>query len=170
MEMTSAIMKRRSIRKFTEEKVLADSAMKIVEAGAAAPSAMNKRPVRFILLNKEEMARLAEKIEQKGPFLEGQWAVAVCGDRRGYGPGTGWLEDCAAAMENMLIAAAEMELGSLWYGVYARAAKEPQVREFLKLPEGVEICGIAVIGHPAEEREPHRGVDSAILHFGCWKE
>ncbi|MFR5879313.1 MAG: nitroreductase family protein [Cloacibacillus evryensis] len=42
--MTSAIMKRRSIRKFTAEKVPADSAMRIVEAGAAAPSAMNKRP------------------------------------------------------------------------------------------------------------------------------
>lgn len=58
--MTSAIMKRRSIRKFTAEKVPADSAMRIVEAGAAAPSAMNKRPVRFILLDKAAMAALAE--------------------------------------------------------------------------------------------------------------
>lgn len=168
--MTSAIMKRRSIRKFTAEKVPADSAMRIVEAGAAAPSAMNKRPVRFILLDKAAMAALAERIDQKGPFLEGQWAIAVCGDRRGYGPGSGWLEDCAAAMENMLIAATELGLGSLWYGVYARAAKEPPVREFLKLPDEVEVCGIAVIGHAAEEKEPHWGVDSSILHIGCWKE
>lgn len=73
-------------------------------------------------------------------------------------------------MENMLIAATELGLGSLWYGVYARAAKEPPVREFLKLPDEVEVCGIAVIGHAAEEKEPHRGVDSSILHIGCWKE
>ena len=66
--MVSAIMKRRSIRKFTEEKVSADSAMRIVEAGAAAPSAMNRRPVRFILLDKEAMARFAEKVAQKEPL------------------------------------------------------------------------------------------------------
>ena len=168
--MVSAIMKRRSIRKFTEEKVSADSVMRIVEAGAAAPSAMNRRPVRFILLDKEAMARFAEKVAQKEPFLEGQWAIAVCADRRGYDQEGAWLEDCSAAMENILIAATEMGLGSLWYGVYARAAKEPPVREFLKLPDEVEACGIAVIGHAAEEKEPHWGVDSSILHIGCWKE
>lgn len=48
--------------------------MQIVEAGYAAPSAMNLRPVRFILLDKGAMAELAEKIE-------GQWAVAVCAVR-----------------------------------------------------------------------------------------
>ena len=39
-----------------------------------------------------------------------------------------------------------------------------------KLPDEVEACGIAVIGHAAEEKEPHWGVDSSILHIGCWKE
>ncbi|MDO5115044.1 MAG: nitroreductase family protein [Synergistaceae bacterium] len=170
MSALEAIMKRRSVRRFTEEAVPRETAMKIVEAGAAAPSAMNLRPVRFILLNKSEMAALAEKIEQKTPFLEGQWAVAVCADTRGYSSGMAWLEDSAAAMENMLIAAEELGLGSLWYGVYARPAKEPQLREFLRLPRGVEIAGVAVIGRKGEEKGERGAFDPSVLRFGSWTE
>lgn len=74
-------MKRRSIRQFTCEAVAEETAMQIVDAGNAAPSAMNLRPVRFILLDNVAMAELTEEIE-------GQWAVAVCADTRGYAHGT----------------------------------------------------------------------------------
>lgn len=170
MTATEAIMKRRSIRKFTDEPVTKETAMKLIDAAAAAPSAMNLRPVRFILMDKEDMKKLAATVGQKQPFEQGQWAIAVCADTRGYTGGTGWIEDCSAALENILIAATDLGLGSLWYGVYRRAAKEPQVRAALNLPESAECTGIAVIGHAAEEHEEHGRAAAKYIFESKWSE
>ena len=116
------------------------------------------------------MAKLAETIDQKQPFEQGQWAIAVCADTRGYTGGTGWLEDASAALENILIAATALGLGSLWYGVYRRTAKEPQVRAVLSLPEGAECAGIAVIGRAAEEHKEHGQADAKFVFESAWKE
>lgn len=170
MTAIEAIMKRRSIRKFTQEPVTKETAMQLVDAAAAAPSAMNLRPVRFILMDKHDMVKLAETIDQKQPFEQAQWAIAVCADTRGYTGGTGWLEDSAAALENIQIAATALGLGALWYGVYRRAAKEPQVRAALNLPEGVECTGIAVIGHPAETHREHGKAEKKLVLESMWNE
>ena len=170
MTAIEAIMKRRSVRKFTDELVAKETVKQIIDAAAAAPSAMNLRPVRFILMDKRDMAKLAETITQKAPFEQGQWAIAVCADTRGYTGGTGWIEDASAALENIMISATALGLGSLWYGVYRRAAKEPQVRAALNLPEGAECTGIAVIGHPAEEKEEHGQADAKFVFESAWKE
>ena len=170
MTAIEAIMKRRSIRQFTDEAVAKETAMQLIDAAAAAPSAMNRRPVRFVLMDKSDMASLAEKIDQKAPFEQGQWAIAVCSDRRGYKGGTGWLEDACAALENILIGATSLGLGSLWYGVYLRETKEQQVRAALNLPDGVEIIGIAIIGHAAEEKPAHGQAGKNFVFESQWKE
>ncbi|MDY3868529.1 MAG: nitroreductase family protein [Pyramidobacter sp.] len=169
-ETLKNILARRSVRSFTDDPVCESSMEMVLAAACAAPSAKNVRPVRFIVLNKKEMAELAEKIEQKAPFVQGQWAIAVCADTRGYSCGLGWIEDCAAAMENMQIACVSLGLGSLWYGVYKRAPKEAQCREFLKLPEGVEILGITVMGYAASPTEPHAGIRAEEVRYGAWSE
>lgn len=169
MTAIEAIMKRRSIRKFTDMPVAREKVMEIIYAAAAAPSAMNLRPVRLILMEKQDMTKLAETIEQKAPFIEGQWAIAVCANTRGYTGGIGWLEDCAAALENILIAAVALDLGALWYGVYNRPAKEPQVRAALNLPDGTECAGIAVIGHPAEKKEEHGKAKPEYIFMSKWE-
>lgn len=169
-ETLTSILSRRSIRRFTDDSVCESTMRLVLAAGSAAPSACAQFPVRFIVLNRERMAALAERVEQKSPFQQGQWAIAVCADTRGYANGLAWIEDCAAAMENMQIACASLGLGSLWYGVYARPAKEPQVREFLKLPKGVEVLGITVMGYAAEKKEPTSGVDMTRVRIGEWSE
>jgi len=169
-ETLTNIMSRRSIRRFSGDAVCESTMNLVLAAGAAAPSACGVFPVRFVVLNKERMAELAQQVAQKEPFLEGQWAIAVCADTRGYQNGLAWIEDCAAAMENMQIACVSLGLGSLWYGVYARAAKEPQVRAFLKLPEGVEVLGITIMGYAAEKKAAAQGVDMKRVRFGEWSE
>ncbi len=164
------IMSRRSIRKYKGDSVDESTMRLVLAAGCAAPSAMHKDPARFIVLDKKRMAELAEKVQQKDPFLEAQWAIAVCGDTRGYELGPEWIADCAAAMENMQIACKALGLGSLWYGVYKFAAKEPTVREFLGVPEGVEVLGITIFGYGAEAKEPNSGVEEARVKYGKWSE
>lgn len=168
-ETLTSIMSRRSIRSYTNESVCESSMRLVLAAGCAAPSAMGIRPVRFIVLNKENMTELAKNLTQKDPFTQGQWAIAVCADTRNY-KGLGWIEDCAAAMENMQIAAKSLGLGSLWFGVYARSSKEPAVREFLKVPEGVEVLGITVMGYAKDQLPAHSGVDESKVRYGTWSE
>lgn len=133
-ETLTNIMARRSIRRYTEEPVC-ESTMKLVLAAAcAAPSAKGERPVRFVVLDKKRMGSLAEKVQQKDPFREGQWAIAVLADLRGYDSGLAWIEDGAAAMENMQIACKSLGLGSLWYGVYRRAARKRRSASFCSCP------------------------------------
>ena len=165
-----AIMSRYSVRHFLEENISRADMETIIAAAFAAPSARGAYPVRCVVLTKERMAELAAEVEQKTPFLEGQWAIAVCADTRDYPWGGAWIEDCAAAMENMQIAAFGLGFGALWYGVYSRAPKEEQVRRFLNLPEGVEVLGITIIGAAAEKNYPKQGVKEERLHFGCWQE
>ena len=163
-------MSRHSVRHFSQEPVSRTDMETILASAFAAPSARGEYPVRYVVLTKERMAELASEVEQKTPFLEGQWAVAVCADTRNYAWGGAWIEDCAAAMENMQIAAFGLGFGALWYGVYQRAPKEEQVRRFLNLPEGVEVLGITIIGVAAEKNCPKRGIKEDSLHFGCWQE
>ena len=169
-ETLTSIMSRRSIRSFTNESVCESSMRLVLAAGCAAPSAMGVRPVRFIVLDKNRMAALAEKISQKAPFEQAQWAIAVCADVRDYAHGLGWIEDGAAAMENMQIAAKSLGLGSLWFGVYARKSKEQAVRDFLGVPEGVEVLGITVIGYAKTVPEPYRGVNEERVRYGKWSD
>lgn len=168
-ETLTTIMARRSMRQYTDDPVCESTMKMVLAAGCAAPSAKNLRPVRFIVLSKKDMADLAEGLEQKEPFLQGQWAVAVCADTRGY-QGLGWIEDGAAAMENMQIACFSLGLGSLWFGVYRRAPKEEACRRFLRLPEGVEILGITVMGYAASPKEPHEGIREGEVRYGVWSE
>ncbi len=168
-ERLKSILSRRSVRRFTDEPVGEDVVRQIVAAGLCAPSARGLFPARLIVLDTARVRALAKIVEQKEPFERGQWAVAVCADTRGYTGGLAWIEDCAAAMENMQIAAFALGLGALWYGVYRRAAKEPPVRAFLALPEGVEALGLAVIGHADGRKEP-RVPDESRVRRGAWSE
>ena len=169
-ETLKSIMSRRSIRRFTDQPVSEETMRLVLAAGMAAPSAHRGFPVRFVVLDKARMTELAERVQQKEPFQQGQWAIAVLGETRGYTLGSAWMEDCAAAMENMQIACRGLGLGSLWYGLYRRAPKEAQVREFLQLPEGLEILGITVMGYAEQELPPHEGIDESKVRWGSWSE
>ena len=79
-----AIMSRYSVRHFLEENISRADMETIIAAAFAAPSARGAYPVRCVVLTKERMAELAAEVEQKTPFLEGQWAIAVCADTRDY--------------------------------------------------------------------------------------
>ena len=168
-ETLTSIMSRRSIRRFTDDSVCESTMNLVLDAGLSAPSARGLFPVRFVVLDKKRMNELAETVAQKDPFRQGQWAIAVCADTRGYDGGLAWIEDCAAAMENMQIACVSLGLGSFWYGVYRRAGKEQPVRAFLNLPEGVEVLGITVMGYAAEKREP-RPVEKSRVRVGTWSD
>lgn len=172
MEALKAIMARRSVRRFHRDRPIEEWKRDAVLAAAtAAPSAKGLRPFRFLVLEDRELLdELADALSQGIVFREAPLAVAVCADLSDYPKDSlGWLEDCSAALENMVVAATSMGLGSLWFGVYRRSPKEDQVREVLKVPSFVEVQGIAVIGYGAESFPPREAIDEDLVARGTWE-
>jgi nitroreductase len=84
-----------------------------------------------------------------------------------------WVEDCSAAAENLLLAAAALDLGSVWVAVYPRAEGEARVRSILGIPADLRVLCLLPIGHPAESKPPRTRYEESKVHdetFGKRKE
>jgi len=76
---------------------------------------------------------------------------AVLGDP---GASDHWVSDCSAATENLLLAAAGLDLGAVWVGIYPRVPRESSVRHVLNIPERWRVLCLIAVGHPAENKSP----------------
>lgn len=143
------LFQRRSIRSYQDRAVEDDKITKLLEAGMAAPSARNIRPWHFVVIkNRDILDKITDIHPYSSMLKEAPLAIAVCGkhDER-Y-----WIQDCSAAMQNILLAATSLGLGSVWLGVYPREERTQQIKELLDLPEDISPLGIASIGYPNETK------------------
>ena len=153
------IMTRTSIRQYTDEPVSKADIETMLRAGMAAPTAVNKQPWHFVVINsKEKLAELAGDNPRGGMLKKAPLAIiVVCGNMDKALPGQGrgfWVQDCSAATENILLAANAIGLGAVWTGLYPDENRAGAVAKVLKLPETyIPLCTI-VIGHPAEQPTP----------------
>lgn len=149
------IFKRRSVRKYTEKPVSDAQVRQIIRAGMAAPSAKNSREWVFIVLRDPEIYKTFSEVHVNAFAMKtAQAAILVCADlSKEQDPGQGWwIQDCSAAMENMLLEATDLGLSSLWLGVHPKPDRIACLKEICKLPEGVEPLGIVALGEPTKER------------------
>ena len=130
-----AIISRRSIRRYTERPVSDETVDDLLRAAMAAPSAQNQQPWEFVVVrDKSLLTGLADAQPYAGMVRHAQVAVVICGDlSREKSPGF-WVQDCAAATENLLIAACSLGLGAVWTGTYPREERVSNVRSVLGLP------------------------------------
>lgn len=150
MDIFETIAKRRSIRQFTGAPVNDDAIKKILEAGIAAPSAGNCQPWRFVVVRDKELKKkLAFEAGHQRFIDEASVAIVVCADldvaEKGYGERgreTYALQDTAAAIENMLLAATALGLGSCWVGAF----NETVAAEILGLSNSTRALAILPIG------------------------
>jgi len=157
------ILQRRSIRNYVDGKpVEREKIQVLLRAAMAAPSACNLQPWEFIIV--DDPAGMAElKPLVPGGQFNAPMAVVVCA-RTGYVPweGNGWAIDCAAAIQNMMLAAVEMGLGSLWIGDFDRQ----RVCEHLHIPEGVEPVNVVYFGYPAENKRAVTRYKEEAVYWG----
>lgn len=169
METLLTILARRSIRRYTGEKVNGEAIQKVLEAGMAAPSAGNQQPWHFIVLDdRTVLDAVPEHHPHSSMIREAPVAILVCGDisaekHQGY-----WVQDCAAATQNMLLAVTDLGLGAVWLGVYPREDRVRGLRGLLGLPEHIIPFSLIPIGHPAEEKPPAGRFDSGRIHYNRW--
>jgi nitroreductase len=149
-----ALFCRRSIRRFTDQPLDKETITLLLQAGMAAPSAVNSQPWEFIVVSEPEaLARLRAKL----PFAHHNAPVGIVvlgsPERANNTAGRAfWEQDCSAAMENMLIAAVGLGLGAVWIGIHPIAPFVRAVRDALEIPKDVTPLGMMHVGYPAEQK------------------
>ena len=147
------IYRRRSIRKYTAETVKDEVLMAVVRAGMNAPSAGNQQPWHFVIIDQRPLLEKITKIHPYAQMLhQAPAAILVCGDlglekHVGY-----WVQDCAAAVENMLLEIVDQGLGGVWLGVYPREDRVEGLRKLLGIPENIVPFALIAAGHPDEKK------------------
>lgn len=158
------LMRRHSIRRYTDEPVSAEDVKTIVEAALLAPSSKSARPWQFVLVdNKNDLMRMSEcKAAGGRPVANCALAIVVCASPAASDM---YIEDMSIAAAYMQLQATALGLGACWIQVRGRYAADGEdaeniVREILGIPDDITVECIVTIGHPDEQRRP---VDTSKL-------
>ncbi len=161
--MLDGILKRRSIRIYTDEDVTPQNVETLLEAAQAAPSANDSRPWAFVVVRDAgRRAALAQTHPWSGMCASAPVVIAIVGDPLAS---RHWIEDCSAATENMLLAATALDLGTVWIAVYPEPARENHVRGVLAIPDNLRVLCLVPVGHPAEIKAPRHRTEADKVHF-----
>ncbi|TET18699.1 MAG: nitroreductase [Candidatus Aminicenantes bacterium] len=154
MSLYDLIISRRSIRQFKQEPVSRDILQKFINASRLAPSAANRQPLEFVVVDEEKI--------RKEVFTWLKWAAYIAPEgnpKPGHEPvayivvlvnseirekGFEW--DVGAAIENMILAAWEKGIGSCWL----LSVDREKLREILNIPENYKIDSVLALGYPDE--------------------
>jgi nitroreductase len=163
------IQRRRSIRQYRDAPVSDEQLEALLRAAMAAPSAGNQQPWAFVVLrDRERIDRVHDFHPYAGPLRTAALGILVCGDlsrerHEGY-----WVQDCSAAVENLLLAAANMGLGTCWLGVHPRPEREAGCRELCALPDHLVPFALIAVGLPDEAKGPADYYDPERVRHETW--
>jgi len=165
------ILSRRSIRKYTAEPVTDDEVRALLEAAMSAPSAMATDPWRFIVLrDRASLAALANLLPFGRMLNEAPLGIIVCGDlAHAHRQELSYLlQDCSAAVENLLLAANLLGLGAVWLGVHPNEDRITGIRARFGVPQQVLPIAALAIGRPDEHPAPRTRYKDSSVHIGHW--
>jgi nitroreductase len=161
------LLSRRSIRKYEDRRLSKEQVTMLLQAAMNAPSACNQQCWHFIVI--EDRKKLNELSEIHGGYhtlKNAPLAILVCSE-----PGTAKLEcfvdqDCAAATENILIAAEALGLGALWMGVNQTSPGDSVIiRNVLNIPEEIKPFSFVALGYPTEPAPLQNKYDESKIHY-----
>lgn len=164
------IKARRSIRKFTQEPVSDEELDLLLQAAMAAPTACNRRPWEFVVVTEQGTLTKLKQVLRLGRY-DAPAAIVVCGNLlRTLPPPTHtfWIQDCSAAMQNILLEATGLGLGAVWVGIHPVGLFKRGVAKVLGLPKNVQPLGLVHVGHPAEKRPARSQYDAERIHWQGW--
>ena len=169
MEALEAIMTRRSIRHYRDRPVSDADLEKLLRAAMAAPSARNEQPWHFVVARDPAVKdRIPDYHPYAASVKQAPLAVLVCADLEQESFKDYWEQNCAAATENLLVAARALGLGTVWLGVHPRPERVAGMRELFALPETVMPFCVVAVGYPAEDPGPADRFQPARVHYDKW--
>ncbi len=164
------IFNRRSIRKFKDQAVEPEKIDGLLRAAMQAPSAANQQPWEFIVVTeKETLKKLSEVSPYAKPVAGSAVTFVLLADGNAMKVPTAWEQDMGAAAENLLLEAAHLELGGVWFGVATAASVTENVRTFFDLPDGIKPFALISVGYPdGQKNEFIDRYKAEKVHYEKW--
>ncbi|MDE6650946.1 MAG: nitroreductase family protein [Paramuribaculum sp.] len=166
------IMTRTSVRTYSGQEVENEKIDTLLRAAMAAPTAGNKQPWRFVVINdKAILNAIGTNFKTMTMAKEASVAVVMCGDTTATFKGDAqdyWIEDVSASSENLLLAAHAMGLGAVWCGIYPQMDRVREFSQMLNLPGNIIPMACICIGYPAGETTPKDKWKPEYIHYNSW--
>ena len=158
MSLLDVILRRASVRRYIKKPVPREVLMKILEAGRRAPSAMNLQPWHFIVITDQRTKEALSHRRWTGFLREAAFIIVGCGEKDKK-----WSTvDVAIALQNMVLAAEALGLGSCWIGDF----DESEVKKLLGIPGGLKVVALVSFGYPTEKPSPRpKKPLEEIIHY-----
>lgn len=145
----SVIAARRSVRRYADRPVPREQVEQMVDAARRAPTARNIQPWEFVVVTDADTRRWLADASDHGKFIADApvCVVVLCADTKYY------LEDGCAAVQNLLLAAAALGVGTCWVAG-DKKAYAPRVVEKVGAPTGTKLVALVAVGYAAEDGAP----------------
>lgn len=150
MAIVPEIKKRHSIRQYQSKKVPQELIDELLKAAMFAPSAKNQRCWEFIVT--ENTKQLLNLTPYTLPLKTAPQAIIVIGDKN---KSNHWIDDCSAAVENILLQATKLGLGTCWVNMYKTGDKK--LRKLMNIPKHYGILCAIALGYPDRIKPEHSG-------------
>ncbi len=174
MDIIELIKSRRTIKEFLPKFVEWDKISTIIDAARHAPSSGNLQNWKFVVVIETDLKKqLAEAALQQYEIINAGVLIVVCGEPEKAGRYYGLrgerlytTQNCAAAIQNMLLEAHSLGLGTRWIGAF----EEEMVKRLLKIPEDGRPQAIIAVGYPKEiPPKPPKLPLETVIYFNAWR-
>lgn len=166
------IKTRVSVRQFTDQKPSDEQIQTLLECAMAAPSAVNKQPWLFCVVDDAELLRqIGEQLPNTRVQNNAQVCFVMCGDLRKTLEGEGqefWIHDVSAATENLLLAAHSMGLGAVWCAMQPSEERIGKLRNILSMPSYLVPLCVVPVGYPAEQPAVKDKWNTENIHYNAF--
>lgn len=173
MSVMDAILKRCSVREFTDQKISKEDVKTILAAGMAGPSACNSRDWSFVVVDDNEL--LGKMADANGPAAEplrgAALGILICGDvEKAFDKAKEfWIIDGAIAAQNMILAAKGLGIGSVWLGTWPQEDKVKHQSKLFDLPAEQVPHSLIAFGYAAGVADQTKDTwDESVVHYNKW--
>ena len=162
----SLIFKRKSVRKYRDERVPDELIENLLKAAMQAPSAYNAQPWEFIVVSKKEDKEAISKMHKFAtPAREASHLIITLGNLN-ESKVHGMIEqDLGACNENILLQATHEGLGAVWLGFHPIEDRTLRLKEYLNIPDYCIPFSVICVGYPAVESQVCLRYDKSKVHF-----
>ena len=168
MDALEAIHTRRSIRKYTNKSVSQDDIREILAAAMQAPSSSNQQSWQFLVIDESQQLKEYAKVNPYAKMADqATLGILVCGDLSADDGGY-WVQDCSAAMQNLLLAAHVKGLGAVWTGIFPDEESVKTYSAMFELPSNILPLGLAVMGYPGQKPSQVNRYNESKVHWNRW--
>lgn len=151
-------LKRRSVRRYTGEKVDDEKINRILDVALTAPSSWGQHPIHFVVVKDKKMIKDIAHCKAMGaaPLEQADAAIIVIADASTCEL---WIEDASVASSYILLAAEDEDVGACWIHIRDRAGQvktaDEEIRDLLNIPDNFRVLNAVTLGIKGEDKRAY---------------